>query len=221
MNLLMVIRVLHIAAGATALLIMAVPLIAKKGGLAHRRAGFVFTRAMMVVAVTGLPLIAARIARDLLGGLFLSQIFLLTAISVWFGLRALKAKTPTPERHFLAERIGAAAALLASVCGLAFSVWRQAPVYAGFALLTAMLARQWLRFFSAPYRERGQWLLMHLTGMCTLCIAAVTAFTVTNARALGVPQSLFWVVWLGPPALGAFAIGVWQRKWRARMTAVG
>jgi hypothetical protein len=199
---------------------MPVPLVTKKGSRRHRLFGKVFSRAMMVVAVTGIPLIVDRISRDTQFGLFLIQIFVLTAMSVWFGLRALQAQPNTPQQRFTAERIGAAVALGLSLAGFAFAAWRQVLVFGGFGALTSMLALQWLRFFLKPYAEPQKWLLMHLLGMCTLAIAAVTAFAVTNAATLGVPHSLRWLVWLGPPVLGGVGIGIWQRVWRARFGAV-
>jgi uncharacterized membrane protein len=220
MNLLSILRVVHIAAGATAFLVMPVPLVTKKGSRIHRLTGKVFSRAMMGVAATGIPLIISRISRNMQFGLFLIQIFVLTVMSVWFGLRALKAKPRTPERRFTAERIGAAVALAVSLAGSAFAAWRQVLVFGGFGALTSLLAFQWLRFFLRPYAEPQKWLLMHLMGMGTLAIAAVTAFAVTNANTLGVPHSLRWLVWLGPPVLGGVGIGIWQRVWRARFGTV-
>ena len=46
---------LHIAGGSAALLSMFIPLVTKKGGLTHRRAGWVFVSGMTIVSITALP----------------------------------------------------------------------------------------------------------------------------------------------------------------------
>ncbi len=51
---------LHIAGGAAALLSMLIPLLTKKGGLTHRRAGWVFVSGMTIVSITALLLAGAR-----------------------------------------------------------------------------------------------------------------------------------------------------------------
>lgn len=214
MNLLSILRVVHVASGALALLVLPLPLVVKKGGLAHRRGGWVFTRSMMVGAVTGTPLVVARVFVNPQFGLFLAQIMVLTIVSLWFGLRALSAKQP--GRRYPLERAGAIVAIVLSLTGFGLAVWYQVPVFAAFGALTAFLSFQWVRFFANPYREKFYWFLMHLSGMGTLAIAALTAFAVTNAQWLGVPPGLRWIAWLGPPALGATGLTVWQRFYRAR-----
>src|ERR1700759_1231531 len=58
------IRWLHIAVGALALAVVAVPLLARKGGKQHVRFGRVYVYAMAVLAATGVPLAARGLADE-------------------------------------------------------------------------------------------------------------------------------------------------------------
>jgi uncharacterized membrane protein len=216
MNVLSVIRVVHIAVSALALVIVLVPLIAKKGGRVHRRVGTVFAIAMAISTVTAVPLIIARIAINLRFGLFLAQISLLSAGSLVFGLRALQTKTRVPGRRWLAERIAAAGWLVISIGFLAFAAWNRDAVFATFGLLGLLEARQWGRYFANPHREPFGWFLRHMSGMCVLGLVSLTAFTVTNARLLGVPIEWRWLAWIAPGVLGGIGLSFWQRKYRRR-----
>jgi hypothetical protein len=218
MNLLSVIRVVHIAVSAVALAVVLVPLIARKGGAAHRRFGTVFAIAMAISNVTAVPLVIARIAINLHFGLFLAQISLLSAGSLVFGLRALQTKTRVPGLRWLAERIAAAAWLVISIGFLAFAVWSRDAVFGIFSVLGVLQARQWGRYFANPHREPFGWFIRHMSGMCVLGIVALTAFTVTNARLLGVPAEWRWLAWIAPGVLGGIGLSFWQRKYRQRFT---
>jgi len=55
---------LHIAGGSAALFSMFIPMVAPKGGVTHRRAGWVFVSGMTLVSITALPLSAARYFLD-------------------------------------------------------------------------------------------------------------------------------------------------------------
>ena len=96
---------LHIAGGSAALLSMLVPLVTKKGGTTHRRAGWVFVSGMTIVSITAFLLAGTRWVTDPSpqgreAGAFLFFIAILTATSVSAGVRVLRAKTRTrPHRH--------------------------------------------------------------------------------------------------------------------------
>jgi hypothetical protein len=104
-----------------------------------------------------------------------------------------------------------------SLAFIAVSLARASPVFGAFGVLGALQGWQWLRFFSAPDREPGGWLLMHLNGMGTAAISALTAAAVTNARLLGVSPKLSWLVWLAPGVLGGLGLSLWGRHYRRRL----
>ena len=96
---------LHIAGGTAALLSMLVPMLTKKGGMTHRRAGWVFVTGMTIVSITALLLAGARWLMDPTprgreAGAFLFFVAILTATSVSAGIRVLRAKARTvAHRH--------------------------------------------------------------------------------------------------------------------------
>src|SRR5688500_5202521 len=97
---------IHIAAGSVALLSMFVPMVTRKGGLLHRRAGWAFVGSMATVAATALVLSGARLLFDPTSGgrnagLFLLLLTVLTASGVSAGVRVLRYKTRTAaHRHW-------------------------------------------------------------------------------------------------------------------------
>lgn len=217
MNALVILRIAHIAAGAVALLAMPVPLIARKGSPLHRRFGAVFAWAMAASLLLSVAPLVERATRNLPFALFLTQILLLSSASVGFGVRALAAKKAPPP--FRLERVLAAVFLAASLAFLGHAAWTRAGVSFFFGALSAVMAASWLRFFLNPQREAKAWFHMHITGMCTAAIAALTAFVVVNAAHLGVPVELRWIGWTAPAVLGGIGIGFWQRYYRARFAA--
>jgi uncharacterized membrane protein len=64
----------HVAAGGLALVLGAVPLVAKKGGALHRRSGLLFVLAMLVMAIS------AAVLGNVLGGV-ITVYFVLTALT--------------------------------------------------------------------------------------------------------------------------------------------
>ena len=79
---------------------MFIPLVTKKGGMTHRRAGWVFVSGMTLVSITALLLAGTRWATDPTprgreAGAFLFFVSILTATSVSGGVRVLRAKTRT------------------------------------------------------------------------------------------------------------------------------
>jgi uncharacterized membrane protein len=86
---------LHIVGGSAALLSMFVPMVTRKGGRVHRRAGWVFVAGMAVVSLTALLLAGWRVLFDprpdaRTAGLFLFYIAILTAAGVSTGVRVLR-----------------------------------------------------------------------------------------------------------------------------------
>ncbi len=214
---------LHIAGGATALASMFVPLVSRKGGLLHRRSGWVFVSGMTVVSATAFILSAARLLTDpspegRTAGAFLFFIAILTTAGVSAGVRVLRAKQrTTPHRH--AWDLGIAVALtLASVAMAVWGLWsgRALPMaFSAIGLLTggSQLA-YWLRVPTHPMH----WWFEHMGSMMGSCIAATTAFLVVNASRVG-SDTFGLAVWLAPTVIGAPAILAWTVYYRRRFAA--
>src|SRR5262245_23902016 len=95
---------LHIAGGSAALTSMWIPLVAKKGGTAHRRAGWAFVAGMAVVSISAVGLACWRLlydprpeARNF--AVFLLYIALLSGSAVSFGVRAIRMRRRTHDRR--------------------------------------------------------------------------------------------------------------------------
>src|SRR5688500_942366 len=209
---------IHIAGGTTALVSMFIPMIAKKGGTVHRRAGWVFVSGMTIVAVTALALSASRFLTDpspggRIAGLFLFYIAVLTGGGVSAGVRALRFKART-RRHRHPWDVGVAATIAASgVMMAAFGLAIQQPLLIAFSIIGLANGGGQLAYWLRPPAHPMHWWFEHMNLMLGSCIAATTAFLVNNAGALGMPkQSL--VVWLAPTVVGVPATFVWIAYYR-------
>lgn len=230
----------HVVAGALGLLTMLVPLLARKGGRLHRRAGWVFVVAMGLASITGLviglswlaapltvrppsrpldPEEAAAYASSLREmGLFFTFIGVLVGSSLWHGIVALRQRTGkiawgNPIDLGLAWISIALGSVLLVVGTLDFN-----PVLLGFGVLGTFGGISDLRFHRRETHERGAWLFRHLQAMLGGATAATTAFTVQFVgRALtegGYGSGWLLAAWGLPPALGILATHLWTRRVR-------
>jgi hypothetical protein len=217
------ILLLHIAAGSVALASMLVPIVSRKGGSVHRRAGWVFVAAMAVVSSTALVLSASRLLFDPRpqargAGLFLFCVSLLTGNAVSSGMRVLRFKNRTsPHVHWWDTGLPAALGVASAGLGVyAFVEWQ--ALYAAFAAIGALSAagslRDWLRAPSSPMH----WWFGHMNGMLGGCVAAVTAFLVTNGDGLDLWRL---AAWLGPSIVGTPATAIWTAHYRRKFGISG
>ncbi len=96
MPLLSILRVVHIAIGVLAFILLPVPLLTRKGSKRHVSFGRVYVWAMWALAATGIPLAARALFADGWGpranALFLFFVALLASETAWMGVRALRAR---------------------------------------------------------------------------------------------------------------------------------
>jgi hypothetical protein len=216
MPLLSIVRVVHIAIGGVAFLVLPVPLLADKGSKRHVSFGRIYAWAMGALAVTGVPLAARGLFENparRANAMFLFFIALLAAESTWMGIRALRADRGALDRALPSM-------LLAGSIGLgAIGLARGVVLHVFFALLGSLLALGQLSRSRRAPRTRADAIVMHIGGMGVSCITTVTAFLVTNARYVFHLGVFNVFVWITPAVLGAIAIGVAQRAWRARLAS--
>jgi hypothetical protein len=217
-----IVRIVHIAIGVVTFLVLPVPLLAKKGGKRHVSFGRVYAWAMAALAVTGAPLAArgfffenpARRAN----ALFLFFIALLAVESTWTGIRALRADRGSATGPNALDRVPPATLLAASIGLGALGLARGVVLHVFFALLGSLLSVGQLSYWRRAQRTRADAVVMHIGGMGVASITSVTAFLVTNARHVFHLGVFNVFVWITPAVVGAIAIGVAQRTWRARLT---
>ena len=222
MNAFDIARSIHIAAGATALVSLGVPLATRKGGALHVRAGWVYVAATAVVAASAVAVCAGRLLDDAPANdgfaTFLLYVALFSAASAFNGVRALGVR-PRETPRGTAVDCGVALALAALGVGLAaYGVAVRAPLFVTFALLGTASGVADLRFWRAARHlrvSRFDAVIQHVSGLGASCIATITAFLVVNAGRFGLGTTSF-VLWFGPGLVGGIAIAVWRARARAR-----
>ena len=210
-------RALHIAAGFVALAVFLVPMLTRKGGRTHVRAGRVFALAMAIVAVTGLVLSGAGLLgpRPRAMDAFLLFISVLAGATTWYGVRVLRQKQRT-GRHRDPLDLAMAALLLASGAAMAlYGHSRGSALLAWFPLLGVGLGGAQLAYWLRPPKGRMHWWPQHMTGMFSACIGTVTAFLVVGAPGLGLTGGS-WVLWIAPSAVMVPILVVWIAYYQRR-----
>lgn len=209
-------RGVHIGAGALALLVLAIPIVTKKGGRAHVVVGRVYAIAMAVVALTAWPITAARLSDDSKGNdesaIFLAYIAILSANTTLVGVRALRTK-----RRKAPSWLDAAPSLLlvaAAVGAIVFGARGGGPLFYVFGALGVVLGGSQVRFWTTTPASPRESIYVHIGALGASGIATVTAFLVVNASNLGFGENPI-AVWVAPGVVGAALIVYAQRKWRA------
>lgn len=183
----------HILSGATALLTAVIPVLTKKGGINHVRAGRVYALAMTVVFLTALPL-------AVLGGdVFLLIIAVFSFYLVFAGWRFARNRGAKPlwvdwTSTSIMAATGLAMWVYSAVIGLSGdSSWITLVVFGTIALALSLVDAQYHRRWSESAATRIQ---RHLTNMLAGTIATITAVAVVN-----VSFDPAWIIWIAPTAL--------------------
>jgi uncharacterized membrane protein len=211
---------LHIAGGSAALLSMLVPLLTRKGGLIHRRAGWVFVGGMTVVSITAFLLAGTRWATDPTprgreAGAFLFFVSILTATSVSGGVRVLRVKMRT-ARHRHPWDLGLSALLtVSSMAAAVYGLGTGHHLFTAFSIIGALAGGGQLLYWITPPSHPMHWWFEHMSSMLGACIAATTAFLVVNANNLGM-GAFSLAVWLTPSIIGVPVIAIWTRYYRRK-----
>ena len=199
-----VLLAIHILAGSTALLAAVIPVVTKKGGTNHVRAGRVYALAMTVVFITALPL--AILGDDI----FLLIIGIFSFYLVFAGWRFARNSGAKPLWvDWTATSIMAATGLAMWVYGAVMglsgdSMWVTLAVFGTIAVALSLTDAQYHRKWSEAAPTRIQ---RHLTNMLAGTIATITAVAVVN-----VDFEPAWIVWMAPTALITPLIVWWNIK---------
>jgi uncharacterized membrane protein len=218
-----IVRGIHIAAGMTALAAMWIPLVTRKGGRAHRRAGWVYVGAMAVVASTAVVVSGWRLLYDddparRNFSYFLLYIAVLAASATSHGVRALRTKGRTTP-HRSAWDLGISALLVLAGAGSAvLGIAAGQVLYIAFAPIGLLVGGGQLYYWLRPPRNRMHWWLEHMSSMLTACITTITAVAVVNAPRLGLTQVSLWV-WIGLPAMLGVGTSLWTQYYRRRFAS--
>lgn len=196
--------IIHILAGSIALLAAGIPVVTKKGGTNHVRAGRVYALAMTIVFVTALPL--AVLGDDI----FLLIIAIFSFYFVFAGWRFARNGGGKPMW------VDWAAVSIMAVTGLAMWIyagvmalsgdasWVTLALFGAIAIALSLADAQHHRNWSESAAQRIQ---RHLTNMLAGTIATITAVAVVN-----VDIEPAWIAWITPTALITPLIVWWNIK---------
>ncbi|MFL5308036.1 MAG: hypothetical protein ACJ8F1_22665 [Polyangia bacterium] len=209
----------HIFGGVVALAALWIPLVTKKGGAVHRRAGWVYACSMWVAALAALVLCAGRLLDDNKANdgsaWLLAFLGLLAANGAATGIRAARAKTRPGERGSAFD-IGSSVVFLAASAGIGvYGAATGSVLHLAFAALGVALAARQLRYWVRGPTSRMDWWYTHMANMLAACIGTVTAFAVVNLPALGW-RRFTTAAFIAPGVLGGLAITVWTRYYRRK-----
>lgn len=184
--------VIHIAAGFIALVLFWIPIVTKKGGKIHNRAGWLFVIAMSIVSITAFILSYIRLfvesGRTLEAdafSYFLVFIAILSGATAWHGMRVLRYKN---RKNVHRNPIDLGVSFLLFGSGLITSIFgfiHGFPLISYFPIIGIFLGGGQLYYWLTPQATRMHWIYEHLGSMIGCSIATITAFTV-----FGVPQLL-------------------------------
>ncbi|TLS51609.1 DUF2306 domain-containing protein [Paenibacillus antri] len=222
-----ILRGVHIFGGFLALAVFWIPIVTKKGGRAHNRAGRMYVVAMGGVSATAFLMGAYRLTWDagpdadaIPFAWFLMFVSILSAATAWYGIRVLRHKRRTaPHRKPLDLLFPAL--LFASGVGISAYGWAiHFPLLQYFPILGLFLGGTQLLYWLTVPAKKSHWAVEHIVGMLSCCISTITAFLVFGApRLLGV-DSVNLLVWFLPtivfvPLIIGFA-NVYKRKFDDR-----
>jgi len=211
---------LHIAGGTAALLSMLIPLVTKKGGPTHRRAGWVFVSGMTIVSTTAFLLAGTRWLTDSStqgreAGAFLFFVAILTATSVSAGVRVLRAKSRTGRQRHPWDIAWPTLLTTSSIAAALYGLSTGHHLFTAFAVIGLFVGSGQLAYWLTPPSHPMHWWFEHMASMLGSCIAATTAFLVVNAGRLGF-ETFSLLVWLTPTIIGVPTIAIWTRYYRQK-----
>lgn len=227
---------LHIVTGGLGLLLFWVPVIARKGGVNHRRFGVYFRRAMLTSIISGSVLAIFWIVAPTMGhpellqnpkaipyfqrfGAFLIHLGLVMYTALMGGQWALEAKNNRDALRTPARVAPAVCLVLTSIGSGYMGIVYQQVLMMVFAPLGLLIAYGQLRFTFAKDVSPKAWLAEHLSGYIGSAVGAYTAFFAFGGRTLfsdiGAWQYAFWIV---PGVVGNIAIILLARKYHMPAT---
>lgn len=201
-------RWMHIIGGFLALAVFWIPIVSRKGGRVHRRAGWIYAAGMIAVSVSAFYMAVYRIAWDagpepdiIPFSWFLLFISILSATTAYYGIRVLRFKRRSaPHRAVLDYLLP----VLLFASGIGMSIYGfalQFPLLSYFPWLGIFLGGSMLFYWMTAPKTRSHWAVEHIIGMMSCCIATITAFIVFGAPRLLNIDAVNLIIWFLPTIL--------------------
>ncbi|MEM8498495.1 MAG: hypothetical protein AAF542_10770 [Pseudomonadota bacterium] len=203
----------HIVAGSLSLILFWIPVLAKKGGLNHRKIGALYVKLMWLVVFSAALMSLINLFSDrIVQAIFLGFLALLTAKPLWLGIAILKNKKVL---HPAFRRTAFTLNSLLLACGLAMIAYGLSLLgeTVSYLMITfgglGMLGLRDLLAIIGSKHDSSDWLRGHIRDMIIGGIAAHTAFFAFGASQF--TASIFsgnWVTipWLAPTVIGTAGI---------------
>lgn len=205
----------HVGAGTLALLSFWCAGLMRKGTPLHRRFGQFYLLAMLIVIVSGVPLVLGLLARDkLISAAFLGYLLILVSNTCWNAWRAIRDRRDYRRYFGSIYWLLTALSALAGLGMIALGLSRGAPLLWIFGsigvigLLSAFAARR-----RAPHTPNW-WLREHYGAMIGNGVATHIAFFaigLRNAFPSVDPALQQNLAWFGP-LLVSIVAGVWLNR---------
>jgi len=198
-------RWVHIIGWFAALLILWVPIITKKGRKLHRRSGWVFVITMAAVSFTALYMGIYRIVWNtgtdpdaIPFSWFLIFISILSGATVWYGIRVLRFKRRGTSHRYLVDLLFPVLLLISSIGIIIFGWTISFPLLQYFPIVGLFLGGTQLTYWISIPKTSSHWVIEHIIGMLSCCIATITAFIVFGAPRLLQVDSVSLFMWFLP-----------------------
>lgn len=211
----------HVATGFLSLVLFWVPVIARKGGINHRKVGMVYVWCMSIVAATALILSVENLLQGRTDmALFLGFLSLLTGRPLVLGVECLKTKKGLTRRYHWLHTATSLVLVLAGIGLIIYSQVSNSPMSTLmiiFGILGLSVSKE--VFDLAKYgSQKGYaiWMNDHITNMITAGIAAHTAFLVFGASSFianTVSGGLAVVTWVAPSVIGTIGMIYARRRY--------
>ena len=223
---------IHVVAGFTAIVVLWVPILTRKGNKLHRKSGWVFVISMASISVTAIYMGIYRLlwtpdieaaARSF--SWFLIFIAILSGASVWYGLRVLKFKRRNHPHRQLLDLLFPLALLVSSIAVMIYGWVIGFPLLQYFPIVGLFLGGTQLVYWVTVPKYRSHWVVEHISGMLASSIAAITAFVVFGAPRLLQVESVSLFIWFLPtivftPMIIVFT-NYYGRKFAGKVPAAG
>lgn len=198
----------HIIGGFTALFVFWIPIVTRKGSKIHTRVGWLYVAAMTAVSISAFYMGIYRVtwnagsdADAIPFSWFLIFIAILSAAAAWYGIRVLRFKRRKAPHRGTIDLLFPSLLTSSALAIIVYGWMIDFPLLKYFPLLGIFLGVTQLIYWLTVPKRLSHWIVEHLIGMITCCIATVTAFVVFGApRLLGI-EAVNLILWFLPTIL--------------------
>ncbi|SDC48026.1 hypothetical protein SAMN04488112_108173 [Melghirimyces thermohalophilus] len=196
---------LHVISGFAALLVFVIPMVTRKGGTFHRRTGWLYVVSMASVSITALYMGIYRLTWDagsnpdaIPFSWFLIFIAILSGATAWYGIRVLRFKKRKISHRQPIDFLFPSLMLISAIGVSAYGWIISFPLLQYFPIIGMFLGLSQLQYWLSVPKRKSHWVVEHIVGMLSCCIATVTAFTVFGAPRLLQIESVSLMLWFMP-----------------------